>query len=211
MEAPTDHRPRPSALAPEAFAERAQAIEREVGTGHRRPARARPADADRAARQQPRPARGRARAWARRCSCARSPTSSTARSTASSSRPDLMPADITGTNILIEEGGQRVFRFQPGPDLRQPRPRRRDQPGDAQDPVEPARGDAGAPGHRRPPALPARSAVLRPRHAEPARDGGHLSPARGAARPVPVQGHGALPVRGGPRRDHGSHDRRREP
>ena len=29
--------------------------------------------------------------------------------------PDLMPADITGTNILIEEGGQRVFRFQPGP------------------------------------------------------------------------------------------------
>jgi MoxR-like ATPase len=29
--------------------------------------------------------------------------------------PDLMPADITGTNILIEEGGTRVFRFQPGP------------------------------------------------------------------------------------------------
>ena len=31
--------------------------------------------------------------------------------------PDLMPADITGTNILIEEGGSRVFRFQPGPVL----------------------------------------------------------------------------------------------
>ena len=29
--------------------------------------------------------------------------------------PDLMPADITGTNILIEEDGQRVFRFQSGP------------------------------------------------------------------------------------------------
>ena len=29
--------------------------------------------------------------------------------------PDLMPADITGTNILVEEGGGRVFRFQPGP------------------------------------------------------------------------------------------------
>ncbi len=56
-------------------------------------------------------------------------------------------------------------------DLRQPRPRRRDQPGDAQDPVEPARGDAGAPGHGRPPALPARGAVLRPRDPEPARDG----------------------------------------
>jgi MoxR-like ATPase len=29
--------------------------------------------------------------------------------------PDLMPADITGTNILVEEAGARVFRFQPGP------------------------------------------------------------------------------------------------
>ena len=29
--------------------------------------------------------------------------------------PDLMPADITGTNILIEENGSRIFRFQPGP------------------------------------------------------------------------------------------------
>jgi MoxR-like ATPase len=29
--------------------------------------------------------------------------------------PDLMPADITGTNILVEEGGTRVFRFQAGP------------------------------------------------------------------------------------------------
>ena len=97
-----------------------------------------------------------------------------------------------------------------GPDLRQPRPRRRDQPRHAQDAVEPARGDAGAPGHGRPPALPARSAVLRPRDPEPARDGGHLSPARGAARPLPVQGHGPVPVRGGPRHDHGPDDRRRD-
>jgi MoxR-like ATPase len=29
--------------------------------------------------------------------------------------PDLMPADIIGTNILVEEGGSRVFRFQQGP------------------------------------------------------------------------------------------------
>jgi MoxR-like ATPase len=29
--------------------------------------------------------------------------------------PDLMPADITGTNILVEEDRGRVFRFQPGP------------------------------------------------------------------------------------------------
>jgi MoxR-like ATPase len=29
--------------------------------------------------------------------------------------PDLMPADIIGTNIIVDEDGQRAFRFQPGP------------------------------------------------------------------------------------------------
>ncbi|HLO03193.1 MAG TPA: AAA family ATPase [Symbiobacteriaceae bacterium] len=29
--------------------------------------------------------------------------------------PDLMPADITGTNLLVEEGNGRAFRFMPGP------------------------------------------------------------------------------------------------
>jgi MoxR-like ATPase len=29
--------------------------------------------------------------------------------------PDLMPADIVGTNILVEQDGRREFRFQPGP------------------------------------------------------------------------------------------------
>jgi len=29
--------------------------------------------------------------------------------------PDLMPADITGTEILVDQDGQRDFRFQPGP------------------------------------------------------------------------------------------------
>lgn len=29
--------------------------------------------------------------------------------------PDLMPADITGTNVLVEEQGRRQFVFQPGP------------------------------------------------------------------------------------------------
>ncbi|HWI64245.1 MAG TPA: AAA family ATPase [Symbiobacteriaceae bacterium] len=29
--------------------------------------------------------------------------------------PDLMPADITGTNLLVDEGGTRSFRFMPGP------------------------------------------------------------------------------------------------
>ena len=29
--------------------------------------------------------------------------------------PDLMPADITGTNIIVEKDGQRSFEFQRGP------------------------------------------------------------------------------------------------
>ncbi len=29
--------------------------------------------------------------------------------------PDLMPADVTGTNLIIKEDGNNVFKFQPGP------------------------------------------------------------------------------------------------
>src|SRR5438105_15657093 len=29
--------------------------------------------------------------------------------------PDLMPSDITGTNVIADEGGMRGFQFQPGP------------------------------------------------------------------------------------------------
>ncbi len=29
--------------------------------------------------------------------------------------PDLMPADVTGTNLIIKEEGQNVFKFEPGP------------------------------------------------------------------------------------------------
>ena len=29
--------------------------------------------------------------------------------------PDLMPADVTGTNLIIKEGGNNVFQFEPGP------------------------------------------------------------------------------------------------
>ena len=58
--------------------------------------------------------------------------------------PDLMPADIVGTNIVQEHShGGTFFEFQPGTDLRQRRARRRDQPRDAEDAVGAARGDAG--------------------------------------------------------------------
>ena len=205
-------RPRqPHRIAPEAFAERARRIEAEVGkviVGQQELVRhtlvGLLANSHVLLEGVPGPRQDDARPHDRA-------TSSTARSTAIQFTPDLMPADITGTNILIEEGGAAGLPVPAGPDLRQPRPRRRDQPRDPQDPVEPARGDAGAPGHGRPQPLPARPAVLRPRDPEPARDGGHLSPPRGAARPVPAQGHGPVPVRGGPHLDHRSHDGRRRP
>ena len=68
--------------------------------------------------------------------------------------PDLMPADITGTEILEQEqDGHRRMQFVQGPDLRQHDPGRRDQPHAAQDPGRPAGSHAGAPGHRRRHAL----------------------------------------------------------
>ena len=83
--------------------------------------------------------------------------------------------------------------------LRQHRGRRRDQPRLAQDPVRAAGVHGGAAGHRRQHDLPARAAVHGDRDPEPDRDGGHLRPARGAARPVHGAGLGRLPGRG--RRD----------
>ncbi len=61
--------------------------------------------------------------------------------------PDLLPADIVGTVIYNQAKGE--FISKQGPDLRQPRPGRRDQPGACQGAVGPARGDAGAAGDDR--------------------------------------------------------------
>ena len=60
--------------------------------------------------------------------------------------PDLMPADILGHDGHRRDAGRRQgVRVPQGPGLREHRPRRRDQPRDAQDAERPARGDAGAP------------------------------------------------------------------
>ena len=59
--------------------------------------------------------------------------------------PDLMPADIVGTNVLVVgDDGSKEFPLPAGPGLREHRARRRDQPRDAEDAVGAARGDAGA-------------------------------------------------------------------
>ena len=90
-----------------------------------------------------------------------------------------------------------------GSDLRQPRAGRRDQPRHAQDAIRAARSDAGAHRHQRHHHPRTRSALPRDGHAESHRDGGHLSAARSAARPLPDEDRGQLSE---PRRD--AHHRR---
>ena len=107
----TDANPR---LAPEAFAERAQAIEREVGrviVGQRELVRQTLTGllANSHVLLEGVPGLGKTmlvRTIADVIDCTFNRIQFT---------PDLMPADITGTNILIEEDGQRIFKFQPGP------------------------------------------------------------------------------------------------
>ena len=103
--------------------------------------------------------------------------------------PDLMPSDITGTDILQEDAatGRRAVSILAGADFHQHPARRRDQPHAAQNPGGAAAIDAGVQSHRRRPDLSARPAVLRPGDAKPHRTGRHLSPARGPARPLHVE------------------------
>ncbi|HEY3336608.1 MAG TPA: MoxR family ATPase [Candidatus Limnocylindrales bacterium] len=108
---PADAQPR---IAPEAFAERAQAIEAEVGkviVGQRELVRHTLVGllANSHVLLEGVPGLGKTmlvRTIADVIDCSFNRIQFT---------PDLMPADITGTNILIEEAGARVFRFQPGP------------------------------------------------------------------------------------------------
>jgi MoxR-like ATPase len=113
MEAPTTLDPT-QRLAPEAFAERAQAIEREVGrviVGQRDLVRQTLTGllANSHVLLEGVPGLGKTmlvRTIADVIDCTFNRIQFT---------PDLMPADITGTNILVEEDGQRVFKFQAGP------------------------------------------------------------------------------------------------
>ena len=109
--------------------------------------------------------------------------------------PDLMPADITGTEILQsdESGRRRDLVFHRGPGVRQPDPRRRNQPHAAQDAGGAAGSDAGTGRHGQRQDLSPGAAVHRRGHAEPDRAGRHLSAARGAARPVHAQHPCGLP------------------
>ncbi len=84
--------------------------------------------------------------------------------------------------------GPRTWRLRvpAGRRLRERRAGRRDQPRVAQDAVGTARVDGGASGQRRRADLQAAAPVHGDRDPEPGRARRHVSPARGAARPVPV-------------------------
>ena len=106
--------------------------------------------------------------------------------------PDLLPSDVSGpVDLQPEDPGVRV---PAGPDLQPGRPRRRDQPGDAQDAVRAARMHGGAPGDDRRHDLPDARPVPRHRHPEPDRVRGHVRPARGPARPVHAPPPARLPA-----------------
>ena len=113
--------------------------------------------------------------------------------------PDLMPSDITGTEMLQEDRatGQRAFRFLHGPifanvvladEINRTPPKTQAALLEAmQERQVTVAGNAA----------PAAGPVLRAGDAEPDRAGRHLPAARGPAGPVHVHHHGGLPERGG--------------
>ena len=122
--------------------------------------------------------------------------------------PDLLPSDVTG--VVGVQPGHPAVRVPARRDLRQHRRRRRDQPRQPEDPGGDARVHGGGPGHRRRDDVRPRVAVHGDRHPEPHRDGGHLRPARGTARPVHGAALDGLPGR--VRRDRDAlRPRRRQP
>ena len=93
------------------------------------------------------------------------------------------PADRRHRALGLRPADARL-RVPAGADLRERRPRRRDQPRDPEDAVRAARGDGRAAGDRRRRHARAAVAVPPPRDREPDRVRGHVPAPRGAARPL---------------------------
>ena len=108
--------------------------------------------------------------------------------------PDLMPSDITGTEILEEDAatGHRRFVFGQRAGLHAGAAGGRNQPHAAQDAGGVAGGDAGEDGDGGRQDVSAGGAVHGAGDAEPDRAGGDLSVAGGAVGPVPVRGAGGV-------------------
>ena len=124
--------------------------------------------------------------------------------------PDLMPMDITGTDILQDAaGGRREFQFVHGPvfanivladEINRAPPK-------TQAAMLEAMQEQNVTVRRQ--GVPARAAVPGAGHAEPGRAGGDVSAARGPARPVHVPDRAGLPVGGRGDPDRPDDDRRR--
>ena len=103
--------------------------------------------------------------------------------------PDLMPSDITGTDIIEEDltTGHRKWTFVEGPifgNILLADEINRTPPEDA---VRAARSHAGTLLHGARESLPTAGAVLCAGHAEPDRTGRHVSAAGGAVGPLSLQ------------------------
>ncbi len=124
--------------------------------------------------------------------------------------PDLMPADITGTEVLDEQDGHRSLRFVKGPIFAQIllADEINRTPPKTQAALLEAMQEYHVTAAGR--TLSARTTVLRARHAEPDRARRHLPAARGAARSLHVQHRDDVPLggRGSPGRH--DDDRRRD-
>ena len=96
--------------------------------------------------------------------------------------PDLLPVGCDGRQRL-RPAHERV-RVPARSRVRECPPRRRDQPRLSEDAGRAARGDAGEPGHDRRRVVSARAPVHRARDPESDRVRGHVSAARGPARPL---------------------------
>ena len=121
--------------------------------------------------------------------------------------PDLMPADILGTNIIVEDAeGRKHFQFQQGPifahvlladEINRATPKTQSALLEGMQEASVTVGGVVATAAR---------ALLRAGHAEPHRDGGDLPPARGPARSLHHEAPRPLSRGGGAERHHRSHD-----
>ena len=107
--------------------------------------------------------------------------------------PDLLPSDVTGTDIYYSEGGKGEFNFQPGPvfgnlvladEINRAPAKVQAALLEAMEERQVTVGQTTDPAAR---------SLHGPGHPEPDRAGRHLPPARGADRPLPDEGNGRLP------------------
>jgi MoxR-like ATPase len=127
--------------------------------------------------------------------------------------PDLMPADIVGTNIVQEHShGGAFFEFQPGPifanvvladEINRATPKTQSALLEAMQDVSVSVGKTT---YQLEQPFLVLATQNRSRHAKSARDGRHLSAAGSAARSVLLQAAGELPVGRGDARHHRADD-----